>query len=211
MVKNFLLNLGLLGGLFDRIAKSLRQKLLAWDKRRYGFLALLSVSVLIVEFGYLALIWPKAPTWVIRGLPLSYQWWSLDFQQMETTDQFPIPIKSILGIDPDYSQGLFTEDGNRFIILTWRPDGWSESAIIAGLSDFLAKAYPDRHQLVLPDKTTVTEFIFAPETVIKKDLPAFNLRLLTKNGHSMAFLVSRDILVFSNYPSALLNLLVVDK
>jgi len=210
MVKTLLLKVRLLGGLFNRIAKSLRQKMLAWDKRRYGFLALLSVAILVVEFLYLALIWPKEPSWSIKGLPASFQWGQFDFQQTEM-GRLPAPIEAMLGISPSYSRALLTQDGKYFIALAWRQGGWPESAITAELSDFLAKTYPDRRQLVLPDKTAIEEFVFAPETVIKKDLPAFDLRLLTKNGHSMAFLVSRSVIVVSNYPAALFKLLTVDK
>lgn len=141
---------------------------------------------------------------------MNFQWGSLNFQQTETS-RLPISIESISGISPDYFQTLSTQDGEYFIVLARRQDSWSENAITAKLSDFLAKNYPDRRMVVLPDRTIVTESIFAPETVIIRDLPAFNLRLLTKNGYSTAFLISRNIIILSNYPAAFFNLLTVDK
>lgn len=141
---------------------------------------------------------------------MSFQWGGLKFRQV-VTGQYPASIELTPDIDPAYSQGLFTDDNKYYMVLAWRQEGWNEDRLKGEFSDYLAKTYPSQRRLILPDRTSVTESVFMPENVTIQVLPAFNLRLLTKNGHSVAFLISHNTLVFSNNPPALFNLLLVDK
>lgn len=145
----------------------------------------------------------------LLSLPSSLLWQDACYKKFSSPAVIPASVLEQLPFTREFSSFdlLLSPSGQDFVLAATPPSDWNKKRLETELKAILARNYPKKQDLILPDDTKIQELIYSPAGLKTLVLPSGGLNLIKIKGKtSWLFAFKGKLGIITNKPDLAFSL-----